>query len=933
MKAKILTPLRKPFIFIISLTLGLIFSFIGSTSAVCAYRPSNGIAAGAHIETSDIQYFDVSENGHIALNVKTGKNENFLCSAELSQGRINYMAGNELLSGYCGPSSRYEVVLSDDDGIWLHYVIWSENTAAIDSEGILKLSSDEKGVALVGGLDFTELDDPPTREPRMTAFSYNDGVLRFAYSDMYGASFYSIECETGTQTLTGEYIPDEGTYVGGVFSLQDGFMLVLNDGTVLRSDCCGNVIDTLFSGESDSSEYINNAAEMNGKLFVTAGCAKDTIYLLENGELSEAADILPLGDDELSIKQLGAADGKLYMNLGECIAVYDGNAVNKLDTSFEMPFANALFSNLPLISLVFICVGLVFFIIYAVLAKKNLLFKQLLLTVPAMVIICILICRQAGAEILDIYIETQDNAAIAICDICAGHLDTELIGEISQSGECSAEQYNELRDGLLSEIQYNRGYWNDIYDLRLCVPDEDGIGLIIADTRKITVPFTEPETYLDVSMLEEYLADELSDVSIFNEIVSDDSLDIIFPDNSVDKIVAVVPVCDEEDDPCAYLVVSTDDFSLGLMQETIIQIILQSIVPYMIVLVVLIAAICVVLSLRIRYATKTVLKIADGDLSARIKNNSGDELGEICRQMNTMASNLEVVFEEKDKNEQFYYKFVPEKFRELLGKDKITDLALGDAESCEFTVLFCDIRSFSINSEMLTAKENFEFVNVIYGIAGPIIREYGGFVDKYIGDAVMALFESPDSAVQAGIKLYHSVVLDPSTAQKLNVRDINIGIGIHTGMARIGIVGENERLSGTVISDTVNISSRLESLTKTYHTAMLVSKDTIDRMKDPDILNKRYVGMVQVAGVNEVNALYEILDCLGEEEREKRTASKADFREAVRLFHLGRRSEAVEQLKSIQAENRSDTVVDMYCEYIENMSSEDKGNVFRFLKK
>ncbi|MBR5087861.1 MAG: adenylate/guanylate cyclase domain-containing protein, partial [Ruminiclostridium sp.] len=383
----------------------------------------------------------------------------------------------------------------------------------------------------------------------------------------------------------------------------------------------------------------------------------------------------------------------------------------------------------------------------------------------------------------------------------------------------------------------------------------------------------------------------------------------------------------------AYLVAVTDDFSLGAMQEWIISMLMQNIAPYMIVLLVLITAISVILSLRIRNATRTVIRIADGDLTARIDNKSGDELGEICRQVNTMASNLEVIFDEKDKNEQFYYKFVPEKFRELLGKEKITDLALGDAESEEFSVLFCDIRSFSINSEMLTAKENFEFVNVVFGIAGPIIREYNGFVDKYIGDAVMALFESPDDALQAGIKIYRSIVLDPSVAERLNMRDINIGVGIHTGIARIGIVGESERLSGTVISDTVNLSSRLESLTKMYHTAMIVSKDTIDRMKDPDVLNKRYIGMVQVAGVNDVTALYEILDCLSDEERERRTANKDDFKEAVRLFHLGRREEAVEVLKGIQASGKADHVVDMYCDYIANMSSEDKGNIFRFVRK
>ena len=234
---------------------------------------------------------------------------------------------------------------------------------------------------------------------------------------------------------------------------------------------------------------------------------------------------------------------------------------------------------------------------------------------------------------------------------------------------------------------------------------------------------------------------------------------------------------------------------------------------------------------------------------------------------------------------------------------------------------------------MLTAAENFEFVNIIYGIAGPIIRKYGGFVDKYIGDAVMALFESADSAVNAGIELYRAIVLDPHTAERLNVSEINIGVGIHTGMARIGIVGEEERLSGTVISNTVNLSSRLESLTKTYQTAMLISKDTLDKMHSAKELHMRYLGMVQVAGVNEVKSIYEVLDCLDEKRRAVRSENAPDLREAVRLFHMGRRTEASELLKKIQSDGKADHTVSMYLDYIKQLNQEDKGNVFRFLWK
>ena len=233
----------------------------------------------------------------------------------------------------------------------------------------------------------------------------------------------------------------------------------------------------------------------------------------------------------------------------------------------------------------------------------------------------------------------------------------------------------------------------------------------------------------------------------------------------------------------------------------------------------------------------------------------------------------------------------------------------------------------------MTAKENFAFVNTVYGKAGPIIRENNGFIDKYIGDAIMALFESADDAVKAGNELYKAIVLDPKTAEELNVSSINIGIGQHSGMAMVGIVGESERLSGTVISDTVNLSSRLESLTKQFKTAMLISKDTLDRMEDTEAVNLRYLGMIQVAGVNEVKSVYEVLDCLPEEERQKRGANADDFKEAIRLFHLARRAEACAQLQKIADDGRNDYVSDMYLKYITEMSDEDKANVFRFVRK
>ena len=233
----------------------------------------------------------------------------------------------------------------------------------------------------------------------------------------------------------------------------------------------------------------------------------------------------------------------------------------------------------------------------------------------------------------------------------------------------------------------------------------------------------------------------------------------------------------------------------------------------------------------------------------------------------------------------------------------------------------------------MTTKENFEFVNVIYGVAGPIIRKNNGFIDKYIGDAIMALFESADDALRSGIDIYKAIVLDPGIAEKIGVDEINIGIGIHTGIAQIGIVGEEERLSGTVISDVVNLSSRFESLTKQYKTAVLVSKDTVDKLTDPDALDLRYLGFVQVAGVNEVKEIYEVLDCLPEKERKRRHHNSNMLGEAIGMFRDGQKEKAADILQGINASGDSDYVTDKYLDYIINPDHEEKQGVFRFVRK
>jgi two-component system sensor histidine kinase ChiS len=164
-----------------------------------------------------------------------------------------------------------------------------------------------------------------------------------------------------------------------------------------------------------------------------------------------------------------------------------------------------------------------------------------------------------------------------------------------------------------------------------------------------------------------------------------------------------------------------------------------------------------------------------------------------------------------------YGRFVPHEFLKFLERESIVDVQLGDQVQKEMTVLFADIRSFTSLSERMSPKENFDFLNAYLSRVSPVIRNHNGFIDKYIGDAVMALFpQTADDAVQAAIEMQKQVSLYNSYRQENGYDPIAIGIGLHSGTLMLGTVGESQRMESTVIADAVNLASRLEGLTKVY---------------------------------------------------------------------------------------------------------------------
>jgi class 3 adenylate cyclase len=233
-------------------------------------------------------------------------------------------------------------------------------------------------------------------------------------------------------------------------------------------------------------------------------------------------------------------------------------------------------------------------------------------------------------------------------------------------------------------------------------------------------------------------------------------------------------------------------------------------------------------------------------------------------------------------------RFVPAEFLRALGHDDVTTAQLGDARAQHVTVLFADIRGFTAMSESLSAAETFALLNECLSRLGPLVRAHGGFVDKYIGDAIMALFpRSPSDAVRAAIAMV-------AHAGDFGGRPVRLGVGVHVGEVMLGTIGEAERFEATVISDAVNLTARLEALTKPLGCSVVVSADVYARLDDDLRANARPLGSFAVKGKTRAAALYEVFANDPEPVRAAKIASRPTLAAMHDAFAAGRFERALD---------------------------------------
>ncbi len=266
-----------------------------------------------------------------------------------------------------------------------------------------------------------------------------------------------------------------------------------------------------------------------------------------------------------------------------------------------------------------------------------------------------------------------------------------------------------------------------------------------------------------------------------------------------------------------------------------------------------------------------------------------------------------------------FFRFVPGEFLKLMGKDNITEIELGDALLRKMTVLFTDIRDFTSLSETMTPEDNFRFLNSFLKRMEPSIERNHGFVDKFVGDAIMALFSGPpDSSLRAAVEMIRELKNYNDLRTTQGFRHISIGIGINYGEMMLGTVGSANRLDTTVIGNAVNLASRLETLTKTFHVPILITDFVYRALAHSEEFCLREVDRVTVRGKTEPVIIYEVFDADPPEIIEQKKSIQNELIAALAFYKLGRFPKSLEMLALCRAGCPTDPITEIYTKRCEH---------------
>ncbi len=519
------------------------------------------------------------------------------------------------------------------------------------------------------------------------------------------------------------------------------------------------------------------------------------------------------------------------------IGVYFADTEGKFKhyQSFTLPFAEIIITFCWWLGIISGSISLtigIFYVFTRILKGRiSLMAKQSLIILPLLGGGIILIASILLQTFITQYEASNIDKLLSLTQTISQSIDGDVFYGVTNQGDYMNDSYRRIREKLRGALNYNQDSWNEGFYFALYqVINENLYGYMYLNNliglRHLFNWYEDPQSIYRYAYEGSVVFEQAEDIS-------------------GSFLYAVAPIYDSLGQPVALLEIGSDlyYFRQNVQQVYNRTVLYMSFVGLTLIIFILLMTFLILRNLGV--LRRGVERIAEGEWSHKIALKSNDEVSELGERFNYMSDSIHNYLNQIQLLNSSYQKFFPDDFLQHLDLRSVTEVKLGDQVEKNMSILFSDIRSFTSISENLTPAENFNFLNEYLKIIAPIIRKNQGFIDKYVGDAIMALFPSvADDAVKTAIDMVTN--LKEFNYQQTTLPEIKIGIGIHTGKVMLGILGEQQRMEATVIADSVNFAARLESLSKHAGATIIVSEDTMNQISNQEHFLKRYLGRVQV---------------------------------------------------------------------------------------
>lgn len=333
-----------------------------------------------------------------------------------------------------------------------------------------------------------------------------------------------------------------------------------------------------------------------------------------------------------------------------------------------------------------------------------------------------------------------------------------------------------------------------------------------------------------------------------------------------------------------------------------------------------------VVSLReLKNIESTARQIARGKKNLNVDFEGALEFESLAQSLSSVQS----VYRENDKKlskkDDEYQKFVPKQYIKFFDVKNITELKVGDYVQKRLAVMFCDLRNSYFSSETLSLADNFLLIKEFVNFVSSTVKNFDGFVDRFVGDGVVAIFENCQNAFDCANKIASG--LDYKNLVSIGHEPIKFGISLNVGECIVGVVGDKRQKQFSVVSDVVNLCSRIEDLNKVFGTRVLMTKNFMAELDSNS--SYRYVGTINFDDLTSKLPLFESIDAYSAGKKIEMTKSLQNFETGVRLYEKGDFVGARRHFATCAKNDKTDSL----CKFYLTKSLENNPNFLPFLNQ